>query len=224
MPEEQYKSKNNIVNEILSQYWAVIRNSDIENLDLINLFFHPLREKLNEGQYDYNIVKAVFSATNLLDLKVQALLDKTLQKRRKILDDPLENRDEIYADALTLVKPIQSLPKPLLPSDITKAYVELVVHKKKRRIYVGDPHRMSYDPIEIEPISIEEDKDKLLGQIKTLKNSSIDFPKLLTKRTWDEAVKILGILLHLAHEGKIKLHQENFPQGKILISYVEGKN
>jgi hypothetical protein len=42
---------------------------------------------------------------------------------------------------------------------------------------------------------------------------------LLKERTWAEVTKILNVLLHLAHEGKIKLSQTDFPAGPIIISY-----
>ncbi len=219
------RSKENGLSDILNIYQeALKRRRKIEDLDLINLFFNPLRATIKQGRYDYTIVKAVYSATNLLELKVQGLLDKTLQRKERRRPKIWDSKETALSNVLTLTKPIQSLSKPLLSNNITQAYVELMIHRKRTRVYNTEPDRMSYDPIEIEPISIEEDKDKLLETIRLLKRSSIELPKLMREKTWDEATRILSILLHLAHEGKIKLHQKNFPRGTIIITYEGGKN
>ncbi|NVM54266.1 MAG: hypothetical protein HWN66_11240 [Candidatus Helarchaeota archaeon] len=225
MAEEDSNSNHNGINKILDLYQeALTKTSKLEDLDLINLFFHPLRATINEGRYDYKLIKAVYSATNLLDLKVQTLLDKTLQRKGFKKPLPLDSKETVLSTALSLSKSISPLARPLLPSNITKAYVELMIHRKKKRAYDSEPNRMSYDPVEIEPISIEEDKEKLLHKIRLLKKSSIELPKLLKEKTWEEVTRILNILLHLAHERKIKLYQEDFPTGKIIIIYEGGKN
>ena len=217
-------SKNGI-GEILNIYQEALKNRrKIEDLDLINLFFHPLRIKIQQGRYDYKLVKAVHSATNLLELKIQNLLDKTLQRKEHKRPEIWDSKEAALSSALTLTKPIRPLVKPLLPENITKAYVELMIHRKNKRVYNSSPEKMAYDPIEIEPISLEEDKEKLLEMIRVLKKSSIALPKLMREKTWEEATRILSILLHLAHEGKIKLSQKDFPKGTIIISYGEGKN
>jgi len=225
LAEKDSNSELNGITKILNLYQeALTKFSKIEELDLINLFFQPLRAKINQGRYDYKLVKAVYSATNLLDLKIQTLLDRTLQRKGFTKPSALDSKEEILSTSLILSRSIRPLARPLSLSNVTKAYVELMIHRKKRRAYDTEPEKMSYDPIEIQPISIEEDKETLLQKIKIYKKSSIELPKLLKVKTWREVTQILNILLHLAHEGKISLRQENFPTGKIFITYLEGKN
>lgn len=225
MVEEDPNMNRNGIGEILELYQKVLASKGkIEDVDLISLFFQPLRIRINQGRYDYKLIKALFSATNLLDLKIQTLLDETLQRKRFKRPSSLESKETALSSALNLSKPIRPPARPLLATNITKAYVELMIHRKKKREYNLEPSKMSYDPIEIEPISIEEDKETLLQKIKFFKKASIELPKLLKEKTWGEVIKILNILLHLAHERKIKLYQENFPAGRIIITYEEGKN
>ncbi len=225
MVEKGSNPEVNGINEILDLYKeAIAKISSIEELDLINLFFQPLRTKINEGRYDYKLVKAVYSATNLLDLKIQTLLDRALKRKGFKEPSNLDSKENTLSATFNLSRPIQPLDRPLIADNIVSAYVELMIHRKKRGTYEIEPNKMSYDPVEIEPISITEDKDKLLQEIQLFKQASIELQKLLKVRTWQEVAKILTILLHLAHEGKIKLRQENFPNGKIIITYRGRKN
>jgi len=196
----------------------------IEDLDLINLFFHPLRAQLSEGKYNYALVKTIYSATKLLDTKVQNLLDRVLQKKgiaKPESDIPIA---EQFDNVLKLLRPIQPVSRPLLQMDIQRAFIELMIYRKKKRIYSVESKKMRYDPIEFERISMDDNKNELLEKIRRLKKTSINFVALLHERTWPEVTRILTILLHLAHEGKIKLHQNDFPNGEITISYREDKN
>ena len=182
-------------------------------------------DKLNDLMIDdkpnewCKVLIEVMKMNNLLDLKIQTLLDETLQRKGFKRLSPLESKETVLSSALNLSKPIRPPARPLLATNITNAYVELMIHRKKKREYGVEPSKMSYDPVEIEPISIAEDKEKLLQKIKIFKKSSIELPKLLKERTWGEVIKILNILLHLAHEGTVKLHQEDFPVGRIIITY-----
>jgi hypothetical protein len=196
----------------------------IEDLDLINLFFHPLRVQLNEGKYNYELVKTVYSATKLLDTKVQNLLDRILQKKGIAKPESETPMDDHFSSILSLNRPIQPVSRPLIQTDIKRAFIELMVHRKKKRIYNVESKKMRYDPIELERISIDDNKAELLEKIRRFKKATINFAVLLQERTWPEVARILTILLHLAHEGRIKLHQDDFPTGEITISYREDKN
>jgi len=225
MSGEQKNSNKNGINELLMHYdKALLKNGKLEDLDLINRFFHPLRAEIQQGRYDYQLIKALYSATNLLDLKIQILLDRTLQRKDSREIKPLDTQEDLLSKVVNLSQPIRPLARPLFTKDITKAYVELMIYRKKKRIYNSEPKKMEYLPVEIEPISIEEDKEELLQRIQLYKKASIELSALLKVKTWQEVLNILNILLHLAHEGKIKLQQENFPLGKIIITYREGKN
>ena len=218
--EEDFSDRNGITKLIELYEKTITKGGKLEELDLIGRFFNPLRAEINQGRYDYRLVKAWQSATNLLDLKVQALLDKTLQKGSIKELEPSDSELDIY-----LTKSISPLARPISKVGITKAYVELMIQRKKRHAYnLEDIERMGYEPVDIEPVSIEVDKNKLIQKIKAHKKSSIDFVSLLEKRTWEEVIGILNILLHLAHEKKIKLHQDNFPEGKIIITYQGEEN
>lgn len=196
----------------------------IEDLDLINIFFHPLRVQLNEGKYNYDVVKTIYSATKLLDTKVQNLLDRILQKKGIVKPESKTPTEEHFSNIVSLIRSIQPISRPLLQTDIKRAFIELLVHRKKKRIYSAETKKMRYDPVELERISIDDNKDELLKKIRHFKKASINFAALLQERTWPEVARILTILLHLAHEGKIKLHQNDFPTGEITISYREDKN
>jgi hypothetical protein len=222
---EKKVTKKGEIKKLQDLYKRIMNQEEkLEELDLIGGFFTPLRAEINQGRYDYELVKVWHSATNLLDLKVQTLLNSALQKNGLQRWDPSDSGDETLSSSVFLSKAVQPLARPILLKDITKAYIELMIHRKKKRAYSSEPEMMGYDPQEIEPISIEVDKNKLLEKIMTLKESSIDLRSLLKEKTWEEVIAILNILLHLAHERKIKLHQINFPNGKIVISYVGNEN
>ena len=218
--KEDKEVQDNGVKKILDTYQDTIAlGTKIEDLDLIKLFFHPLRVKLNEGKYDYDVVKAVYSATKLLDAKIQNLLDKVLQKKGVEKTEPWNSSEEQLSQILRMIKPIQPVSRPLSLTDIKRAYVELMVHRKKKRVYNLESQKMRFDPIELERISINSDKTDLLDKIREFGKIRIDLAALLKERTWAEVTKILNVLLHLAHEGKIKLSQTDFPAGPIIISY-----
>jgi len=218
--KEDKEPKDNGVKKILETYQDTIeQGTKIEDLDLINLFFHPLRVKLSEGRYDYEVVKAVYSATKLLDTKIQNLLDSVLQKKSPEKMESWTSSEEQLFRILHMIKPIQPVPRPLSLTDIKRAYVELMVHRKKKRVYSSESKKMKFDPVELERISINSDKTELLDKIRELGKISVDLGALLKERTWTEVTKILTVLLHLAHEGKIKLFQKDFPTGPIIISY-----
>ncbi|MDD1779472.1 MAG: hypothetical protein LUQ65_15020 [Candidatus Helarchaeota archaeon] len=218
--KEDKEPQDNGVKNILESYQVTVaQGTKIEDLDLINLFFHPLRVKLSEGRYDYEVVKAVYSATKLLDTKIQNLLDSVLQKKGPEKLESWTSSEEQLFHILHMTKPIQPVPRPLSLTDIKRAYVELMVNRKKKRVYNLESKKMKFDPVELERISINSDKTELLDKIRELGKIHVDLAALLKVRTWAEVTKILNVLLHLAHEGKIKLFQEDFPVGPIIISY-----
>ncbi len=190
---------------------------------MIDRFFQPLRAEINQGRYDYNVVKAWSSATNLLDMKIKTLLDKALQKESLKEKESVNSDEDYLSNAVHLLKAVRPFARPLSKSDLIKAYIDLMVYRKKKRIYSSELERMDYAPVEIEPISIEIDKEKLLQKIKAWKMASFDLQSLLEKKTWQEVIELLNILVHLAQEGKIKLRQDNFPEGKIIITSREDK-
>lgn len=190
---------------------------------MIDRFFQPLRAEINQGRYDYNVVKAWSSATNLLDMKIKTLLDKALQKESLKEKESVNSDEDYLSNAVHLLKAVRPFARPLSKSDLIKAYTDLMVYRKKKRIYSSELERMDYVPVEIEPISIEIDKEKLLQKIKAWKMASLDLQSLLEKKTWQEVIELLNILVHLAQEGKIKLRQDNFPEGKIIITSREDK-
>ncbi len=211
------------IEDLFDRYKKIIEEEErLEDLDLISGFFNPLRAEINHGRFDYELVKVWYSATNLLDLKIQKLLSKALQQNGIKEPGKSESGEETLSKVVTFLKPIQKLAIPIFADNISNAFIELMIHRRRKQTLVFETEIMSYDPKEIEPISIEADKNKLLHQIKTLRQSTIDFNILLKEKRWEEAILILNILLHLAHERKIKLYQNNFPTGKIVISY-EGK-
>lgn len=223
--KEDKEPKDSGVKKILETYQdSIAQGTKIEDLDLINLFFHPLRVKLSEGRYDYDVVKAVYSATKLLDTKIQNLLDSVLQKKSLENAETWTSSEDQLDQLLHMTKPIQPVPRPLSMTDIKRAYIELMVHRKKKRVYNLESQKMKFDPVELERISINNDKTELLNKIREFGEVSIDLAALLKERTWPEVTKILNILLHLAHEGKIKLFQKDFPTGTIIISYIGGAN
>ncbi|MHA1277966.1 MAG: hypothetical protein ACTSQI_11840 [Candidatus Helarchaeota archaeon] len=225
MFKEENFSQENELNQLSKLYKKIItKEENLEKVDLIKRFFLPLRATINQGRFDFKLVEAWNSATNLLDLKMQDLLDKALQRGGvKDQNTPISGINTI-SNALHLIRPIQPLERKISQKNVIKAYIELMIHRRKKRTYSLEPERMGYEPITIEPISIEINKEKLLHKIRGLKKSVIDFKTLLVEKTWKEVLELLNILLHLAHEEKIKLHQENFPNGKIIITYQEGKN
>ncbi len=225
MTEEKNMTNQNEIAKLFELYDKVLaNNSKLEDLNLIEKFFQPLRVILKQGRYDYDVVKAWLSASNLLDLKVQHLLDKTLQRKKVRGPDSSIDQDNLLSNAIVISRPIKPLAYPLSKESIVKAFVELMIHRRRKRAYDSKPERMNYIPKEIEPISIEIEKESLLQKIKKFRKASIDFSILLKERTWQEAIEILNILLHLAHERKIRLRQKNFPRGKIIITYLGDKN
>ncbi|MHA1266200.1 MAG: hypothetical protein ACTSRS_13285 [Candidatus Helarchaeota archaeon] len=221
---EAYRRRSKITDFLKRIQDPLIQGKDLEELDLVNLFFQPLQKKLKSGEYNLKIVRTLYSATGLLNLKVQELLDQTLQRNASREVAPTHSKEEVFSEAIVLARPIQPLAHPLLATDITKAYIELILHRKRKRTYQIEPRRMEYNPVEIEPVSIEEDKEDLLSQIKQYKRSSIELSKLLKVKSWQEVTRILSILLHLAHEGKIQLLQDNFPHGRIIIINKDERN
>ena len=223
------KEKKNGITALLNHYerdtsseWA--SDNKLEELNLIERYFSPLRAEINQGRYDFNLIKAMYSAVNLLDLKIQLLLDMALQRESSRQPQSIDSKEELLSTSLNLARPICALERPITPDTLLKAYIELCIHRKKKRTYDIKPETMDYAPIEIEFISIEEDKEKLLEKLQQFKKASIELSSLLEKRSWQEVVNVLNILLHLAHEGKIKLHQKEFPKGKIMITYTGGQN
>ena len=222
--EEDFPKRNGI-NRLIDLYEKIITEKGaLDEVNLIDQFFTPLRTEINEGRYDYKLVKAWNSATNLLDLKVQELFSRALQRDSQKEQESLDTRIKTISDGLHLGRPIAPLPRKISKDHIIKAYIELMINRRKKRNYDVEPERMGYNPVDIEPVSIEADKEKILRKIQQFKKASIDFRSLLAEKTWQEVLEILNILLHLAHEQKIKLFQENFPDGKIIIINQEKMN
>ncbi len=222
--EEDFPERNGI-NKLFDLYEKILaKRGALDKVDLIDQFFTPLRAEINEGRYDYKLVKAWSSATNLLDLKVQDLLSRALQKDSEKKQESPDTRIKTISNGLHLGRPIAPLPRKISKDQIMKAYIELMINRRKKRNYDVETERMGYEPVDIEPVSIEVNKEKILRKIQQFKTASIDFSSLLAEKTWQEVLEILNILLHLAHEQKIKLIQENFPDGKIIIINQEKMN
>ncbi|MHA1752471.1 MAG: hypothetical protein ACTSYZ_08890 [Candidatus Helarchaeota archaeon] len=223
------KNKNNKIKGqddpakiILNKCIKALRGEiDLNNLNVVNNIYEPLKSELKEGRYDDLTVEIYSQSAEIIQRKADNLLDFFVGDNKvnnfkffKLIKDL---SDEDLANTITFFHEIPEFPIPLTENYVLKCYTDLVINRPERKKYTKTVELIDYISIKRDVVLIDKEIDKLYKKIISLNKENINFKELLCKKTWKEASYVLILLGYLASKGKIDIMQKDFPNGDIII-------
>ncbi|MHA1271545.1 MAG: hypothetical protein ACTSPY_17260 [Candidatus Helarchaeota archaeon] len=228
MPEKNKIEKEDNIEKILEKCIKALRGEiSIDEMNVINSIYEPLKRELTKGRYNDLTVELYSQSAEILLRKINNLLESVIGKKIKnnfefyksitnLSDDELAKSIEFFQD-------IPDFPIPLTKNFLLKSFNDLVINRSTKKRYVKDTKLVTYFPKKEEIILVEEELNRLYERLKSINKKIIKYKELLKNSTWDEASSTLILLGYLAHQGKIDMKQDNFPNGEIYITLIDGE-
>jgi len=223
--DKEIKNKINNAEKILEICTKALKGEiSLDNLNLINTIYEPLKSELKKGRYDEITVEVYSQSAEIIQKKVENLLQKIIGKKIKgnfeFFQTIKSLNDDRLAETINFYHKIPEFSVPLTENYFIKCYTDLVINRPERKKYNKTMQIVDYFPVETEVYLIEKELNELYKKIRSMNKNVIEFEELLTRKDWSEAGALLILLTYLANEEKIEIYQEDFPNGTIYIKVV----